>query len=257
MRRLTRTIVVFAAIGALFSAAAPAAADRLEPNVANGQPAPDGAYPYAAKLTLNGIPKPDGTKYNSACSGALIRQQWVLTAGHCFHDANKVRISGPPIYDLSTATVGRTELTQTRGHVVDIIDVRQSPSNDIALAKLATPVTDITPIGLRTSAPQVGAVLRIAGWGATSATGQPVNHLQTGQFKISSVTATTVLVKGYLPNANTSACAYDSGAPYFYEGVVPTIVGVESTGPNCPHNQAETTARVDTVVSWINQQTGG
>jgi hypothetical protein len=60
-------------------------------------------------------------------------------------------------------------------------------------------------------------------------------------------------VAGYSPHADTSACAYDSGAPYF---VVPktgpsVLVSVESNGPTCPHTGPETTSRVDTVAPWI------
>jgi hypothetical protein len=62
-----------------------------------------------------------------------------------------------------------------------------------------------------------------------------------------------VLVRGYSPAADTSACLYDSGAPYFSAppGAAPRLVSVENTGPNCPHAQSETTARIDVLVSWI------
>jgi len=48
-----------------------------------------------------------------------------------------------------------------------------------------------------------------------------------------------IAVVGSYPAADTSACLYDSGAPYF------------STGPDCPHSNAETTARVDNITEWI------
>jgi hypothetical protein len=62
-----------------------------------------------------------------------------------------------------------------------------------------------------------------------------------------------VLVAGYSPRADTSACAYDSGAPYFTvpRAALPVLVSVESNGPDCPHTGPETTSRVDTVVPWI------
>jgi secreted trypsin-like serine protease len=69
--------------------------------VANGADVPAGQFGFAAKLTMTDIPKPNGTKYNSACSGALIAAQWIITAGHCFHDANRNRVSGPVPYPTS------------------------------------------------------------------------------------------------------------------------------------------------------------
>jgi hypothetical protein len=71
--------------------------------------------------------------------------------------------------------------------------------------------------------------------------------------KIWSVQSSTVLVRGYSPAADTSACLYDSGAPYFTTapGAAPRLTSVESTGPDCPHSLSETTSRVDVVVPWI------
>jgi len=71
--------------------------------IANGTPVPDGQYSFSTKLTMTGIPNPDGTKRDSACSGALISPQWIVTAGHCFHDVNGNRVSGPQPYDATTA----------------------------------------------------------------------------------------------------------------------------------------------------------
>lgn len=67
------------------------------------------------------------------------------------------------------------------------------------------------------------------------------------------MTATTITVVGYYPAADTSACLYDSGAPYFTtpKRAAPLLVSVESNGPDCPHTSPETTARADTITKWI------
>ena len=77
-------------------------------------------------------------------------------------------------------------------------------------------------------------------------------------MRISSVTSGTVGVIGYKPKPTTSACLYDSGAPYFLErdGHRPLLVGVESDGPDCPHHLEETTSRVDDIATWIHRIIG-
>src|SRR5262245_16755086 len=221
--------------------------------IANGTPATAGQYPFSVKLTMTNIPNPDGTSRDSAWSGSLIAPQWIITAGHCFHDVNGNPVSGATPY-ATTATIGRTDLSSTGGHVVDVVEVRQAPKGDVALGRLASPITDIAPLPLASAAPKVGAILSVAGWGATSSVNPaPATHLNTGQVKVSRVTISSVLVVGYAPALDTSACLYDSGAPYFSESADGSValVSVESDGPDCPHSQQETTSRIDKIASWI------
>jgi hypothetical protein len=177
----------------------------------------------------------------------------VLTAGHCFHDAARHPISGTLPYATATVLVGRTTRTGPGGVVRRIVTVRQAPGGaDVALAYLDRPVGGIRPVPLGTAAPRVGEVVRLAGWGATTATGAPADQLRTGLFTVSTLARTTVAVVGRSPAADTSACPYDSGAPYFRETRTgPQLVSVESTGPDCPHRGAETTYRADVLVGWV------
>jgi secreted trypsin-like serine protease len=221
--------------------------------VAHGTPAADGQYPFAVKLTMTGIPRTDGTTYASACSAALISPTWIITAGHCFHDVYRNRVSGPAPYP-TTATLNTANLATSPGEARSVVEVRQSTTNDIAVARLSAPVTNVRPLALGIARPAAGQLLTLAGWGATSSVNPtPSNQLTTGVVKIWSVQSTTVLVRGYSPAADTSACLYDSGAPYFTTppAAAPRLTSVESTGPNCPHSLSETTARVDVVVPWI------
>jgi len=123
--------------------------------VADGTPATPGQYPFAVRLTMTGIPRPDGTSYASACSAALIAPSWILTAGHCFHDANRVPVSGPVPYP-TTATLNTVDLSRSPGETRTVVAVRQSPSADVALAQLDRPVTDVRPVALATGRPTAG-----------------------------------------------------------------------------------------------------
>jgi secreted trypsin-like serine protease len=221
--------------------------------IANGNDVPDGQYAFATKLTMTDIPRPDGTLRNSACSGALVAPQWIITAGHCFHDVAGNPVSGPVPYP-TTATVGRTDLTSTEGYVVAVTEVFQAPQGDVALARLESPIPGITPLPVATKAPKTGTIVRMTGFGATNSVDPvPVTRLQTGQFEVRRVSGSSILVQGYAPAADTSACPYDSGAPYFVEAAngSASLVSVESDGPSCPHSQLETTSRVDRISAWI------
>lgn len=221
--------------------------------IANGEPVAEGDYRFSVKLTMTGIPTPDGGRRDSGCSGALIARKWVITAGHCFRDVNGNRVERP-VADLTTATVGRADLTGDSGQVATVVAVRQSPTNDIALAKLDEPIRGIWPLRLSYRPPRTGEVLRLTGYGADNSTDPvPSDILRTGQVTVETIEASTIGVTGYAPAPDTSACAYDSGAPYFLERRhrSPLLVSIESNGPGCPHAEIETTARVDNILPWI------
>ena len=226
--------------------------------VTGGEDVQDGQFGFAVLLDAPEIPNADGTTRASACSAALVAPQWVATAGHCFRDVQGERVSGPPQSRI-TATAGRATIDGPGGETRVVVDVRQSPTTDFALARLDSPIENVEPIKLNTQAPVVGDIVRIAGWGSSTAEAdlsQRPDRLQTGEFTVQSVTEDNVFITSADPAKQTSACPFDSGAPYFIESLEGTasLVATEITGPACPHTGAETTARVDTMLEWIGEQ---
>jgi secreted trypsin-like serine protease len=222
------------------------------PGIAHGSDVPAGQFGFVTKLAMTKIPRPDGSTYSSYCTGTLIAPDWVLTTGHCFHDANRNRVSGKVPYP-TTATLGLVDEATESGVARKVTEVVQAKENDVALIKLDTPVTTVQPLKVNPAAPQVGRQLTLAGWGSLTGTNPtPASRMQQGTVAVANVTPTTLGVRGAAPEITTSACTYDSGAPYF---TGTELVAVEATGPGCPHAGIETTSRADILAPWITKTT--
>ncbi|MEV6800311.1 trypsin-like serine protease [Micromonospora rifamycinica] len=245
------------ALTAMAVAVVPVAA-RPASAIAHGEDAADGAYGFSARLTMTGLPVAGGGSRDSWCSGALIAPRWVITAGHCFRTPDGRRV-GRLVADRTRVTVGRTDLGSRAGYEAEAVAVHQADTVDVALVELDTAITGVTPVRLGDGPPVAGEILRLTGYGLTTADGpEPTDRLQTGRFTVGRVGADVVETTGWRPRADTSPCPHDSGGPYFREQPEGTavLVAVVSTGPGCPHPGPDFSARTDVLADWIADTTG-
>lgn len=208
--------------------------------VTGGSPAAEGAYTFATKIEVGGV---------HGCSGALVAPQWVVTAASCFPENGTQ--AGPPKL-ASKAIVGRRG---TAGAERAIVDLLFRTDRNVALAKLAAPVTDVTPVAIGTAAPAQNERLRVAGYGRTATEWVP-DKLHTVPVAVQSVTATTLAVLGDPATATT--CQGDAGGPLLRErdGVV-ELAGLHHAswqagclGSN-ETRQGTVETRVDDIAGWI------
>jgi hypothetical protein len=155
---------------------------------------------FVAKITVG---------EQSACTGALVAPQWVLTAATCF-SANGTPALGKPTIP-TTVTVGRIDLTQAGGSVQQAVDLVPHPHRDLTLVRLAKAITDpsIKPVRIATTPAAQGEELTKAGFGRTKTEWAP-SKLHKGTFTVASTTDTSVNLNG---SDTATVCKGDAGSP--------------------------------------------
>ncbi|MEV7730451.1 RICIN domain-containing protein [Streptomyces sp. NPDC087917] len=217
-----------------------------------GPDAPAAGYGFAAKLTI-------GDK--AACSGALVDAQWVITAASCFRDGASPLPAGKPALK-TTVTVGRTDLTQSTGAVVDAVELVPHADRDLVMVKLAWRIVGVDPVKVATTAPVAGEQLTSLGFGRTKTEWVP-DKAHTGGFTVASLNAGTV---GLAASGDGAAvCKGDTGGPALRQkGGALELAAVNSLSwqAGCLGADAAETrtgavdVRLDDVAGWIDQVRG-
>ena len=153
MGKLTAGVVLVLAL----LAPAAASGSSASPRIVGGEPAPPGAYPFAAALVGPGQPAREG----KFCGASLIAADTLLTAAHC--------MGRTP--DQFEAVIGRDRLSdESSGRRIAIAGWSTYRKVDIATVRLAEPAAE-APVSLATEsdAPLFaeGMPGTAIGWGVT------------------------------------------------------------------------------------------
>ncbi|MGW0828408.1 trypsin-like serine protease [Streptomyces sp. NPDC002845] len=213
----------------------------------------DSQYAFLAKVQFG---------ERAGCTGALVDPEWVVTATACFATGAEAVPAGPPVLP-TTVTVGRTNLASTaEGQVRTVAELVPRSDRNVVLAKLSSPVRDVTPIKVSTTAPVAGETLVVAGYGRTATEWVP-DRLHTGIFAVQGVTATAVDIASDA-TASASICKGDAGGPALRGlGASFELVALNDTSwqagclAETETQNGATEARLDDIEGWIRQTVRG
>ncbi|MFJ8444421.1 RICIN domain-containing protein [Kitasatospora griseola] len=206
-------------------------------------PAPE--FPAVGAVNVG----PVGRAGSRGCTATLVDPLWVLTSASCFTDNPSALASGAPATKSAFTAGGRT---------LDIVELVPRTDRDVAMARLASPISNVAPVKLATTAPANGAGVKVAGYGRTTSWGTGNGPRTTAQ----NVTAVSSTGLDVAPgNGAATVCAGDAGAPLLTAaGEIAGVVSRAWQGGCLGTDTAETrtsaySGRTDGLGTWATQQT--
>ncbi|MEU7191061.1 LamG-like jellyroll fold domain-containing protein, partial [Streptomyces sp. NPDC045369] len=217
-------------------------ATLLELSVGQGKPGPvlsgDSVRPWLARVTVNQPGHKDGRN----CSAALVDSSWILTAASCLGGSAAMPAlgEGAPKDSVTAAFAGKAP--------VKVNYLLSRGDRDVVLARLATPVTDITPATLTSSAPADGAALEAAGYGRSDTVWVPRGPHASKTTQAKATDAEVELTGGRM-------CKGDAGGPIVDGSGRITAVQSRADHAGClgqpGESQTATAARTDNITEWL------
>lgn len=213
----------------------------LAPGLALGRPVRSGIRPHIVNgVATQQFPSVGALLWGSdvdtasmVCSGTLIGCETFLTAGHCVEDD-----LDPSSYFVYLQHAGLFAVTSVALH-----PDYDFPVGDVAVLRLATPVTGIAPTPIDTVGTfGDGSPAIIAGFGNTGGGNDDYGLKRAGAISIAAcstgISDTTSVCWNFdaplgPPGTDSSTCNGDSGGPMFVDlGSGPTVAGITSGGNN-------------------------
>lgn len=240
----------------------------LKPRIMGGEPAPGGAYPFMASISVRNSNPRDG----HFCGGSFIAADWVLTAAHCVRPEQAQNIQ---VYGGSNELSGGGRIYPVQRIIVHEGYDTITQENDVALLQLtqrAAAVATVRPLPADDAQLAAGGRTATAiGWGYTAEGGDVQDKLRRVGVQIVSNEACNaptaygggitsgMLCAGFRAGGKDS-CQGDSGGPlvvsngnggFFQAGVV-------SWGEGCgTPNKYGVYTRVSSYQPWIAEQMAG
>ena len=226
-------------------------------------------------LTTSGFPSVveliDTETGTEICTGTFIGCETVLTAASCVCSSvgSDCQAGGPDLLDPAVVSVFAQHAGfYTVASISVPVEYELGVAADVAILKLATPVTGIAPSPINTvMRPAVGTAGEIVGFGETQGDENDNGVKRHGQV----VTSVCTQVPGDThvcwlfedpladPGSDSGSCSGDSGGPLLVDlGTGPVVAGVTSGGfnPTCLPDLEAFDADVYVYRSWI-QTIGG